>query len=63
LLADVGTILSPDAADAFQAKLGPPDLANNPLRPLYDSIKTSSAEDQDVSVTVLGILPKGDPAA
>jgi hypothetical protein len=58
LLKEINVNLTPKATRQLQQKLGAEDLASNPLKRLYDDFKKDGTNQQDVTVTIKGIIPK-----
>ncbi len=58
LLKDINVNLTSEATRQLEEKLGAEDLAENPLKRLYDDFKKDAADQQDVTITISGIIPK-----
>lgn len=56
LLAELNVVLTPEATRALQEALGAQDLANNPVRHLYDDFK-SDQPDAESPIIIRGIVP------
>ncbi len=58
LLKEINVNLTPKATRQLEKKLGAEELAKNPLKRLYDDFKKDTTDQQDVTITVSGIIPK-----
>lgn len=58
LLKEININLTPEATRQLEERLGEKDLAANPLKRLYDDFKRDTSDNQPVSITINGIIPK-----